>query len=121
MNPASKAMPIARNTTSSVLLTPACRIPSTTKNIPTADRIAPTASNGRSGSGATGSTTRRPSTMIVTTTKAWKTNAARQLIPEVITPPINGPAAAPIPPSPLITPNAFARDSNDVNAIVVRM
>jgi hypothetical protein len=27
----------------------------------------------------------------------------------VITPPINGPAAAPIPPSPLITPNAHAR------------
>ena len=48
-------------------------------------------------------------------------NAARQLIAEVIRPPINGPAAAPIPPSPLITPNALARDSSEVNAIVVRM
>ena len=73
------------------------------------------------GSGGTGSTTRRASTMIVATTRAWNTNAARQLIPEVIRPPINGPAAAPMPPSPLITPNALARDSIEVNAIVVRM
>jgi len=48
-------------------------------------------------------------------------NAARQLIAEVMRPPISGPAAAPIPPSPLITPNALARDWTEVNASVVRM
>ena len=31
-------------------------------------------------------------------TSAWKTKAARQLIAEVISPPISGPAAAPTPP-----------------------
>ena len=31
------------------------------------------------------------------TTRAWKTNAARQLIPVVMMPPISGPAAAPMP------------------------
>ncbi len=59
--------------------------------------------------------------MIVATTSAWKTNAARQLIAEVISPPINGPAAAPSPADPLIIPKALARASNDVKAIVVRM
>ena len=59
--------------------------------------------------------------MIVATTRAWNTNAARQLIAEVIRPPIRGPAAAPMPPKPLITPNALARDSIDVKAMVVRM
>ena len=58
---------------------------------------------------------------MVTITSAWKTNAARQLIALVITPPISGPAAAPMPPSPLITPNAFARDVRSENASVVRM
>ena len=38
--------------------------------MPIADNTAPTASNGRSGSGATGSDTRRLSTMMVPTTKA---------------------------------------------------
>jgi hypothetical protein len=73
------------------------------------------------GSGAIGSTTRRLSRTIVPTTAAWKTNAARQLMPEVMSPPIRGPAAAPTPPSPLITPKALARDSSEVKAIVVRM
>ena len=59
--------------------------------------------------------------MIVATTTAWNTNAARQLIPVVITPPINGPAAAPMPPSPLITPKAQARVVRSVNQIVARM
>ena len=59
--------------------------------------------------------------MIVATTSAWKMNAARQLMPDVIRPPISGPAAAPMPPKPLITPNALARDSSEVKAIVVRM
>ena len=53
--------------------------------------------------------------------RAWKTNAARQLIAVVIAPPIRGPVAAPIPPMPLITPNARARDLMSVNSIVVRM
>ena len=44
-------------------------------------------------------------------TRAWNTNAARQLIAVVMRPPINGPAAAPTPPIPLITPKAQARTS----------
>jgi hypothetical protein len=59
--------------------------------------------------------------MIVPTSAAWKTNAARQLIPVVIRPPISGPAAAPIPPSPLITPKAQARDVRLRNHNVARM
>ena len=54
-------------------------------------------------------------------TAAWKMNAARQLIAVVMRPPISGPAAAPMPPSPLITPNARAREVISLNAIVVRM
>jgi hypothetical protein len=50
-----------------------------------------------------------------------KDERARQLIPVVITSPINGPAAAPIPPSPLITPKAQARLVRSVNQIVARM
>ena len=87
----------------------ACRIPNTTKNMPTADRIAPTTSNGRVGSGGTGSTIRRLSKDDHRDTTAWKMNAARQLIAVVMRPPISGPAAAPMPPNPLITPNARAR------------
>jgi hypothetical protein len=59
--------------------------------------------------------------MITTITRAWKTNAARQLIQVVMTPPINGPAAAPIPPNPLITPNAQARELRSSNQSVARM
>jgi hypothetical protein len=59
--------------------------------------------------------------MIVAMTRAWKTNAARQLIPVVITPPINGPAAAPMPPNPLITPKAQAREVRSLNHTVARM
>jgi hypothetical protein len=39
----------------------------------------------------------------------------------VIAPPISGPVAAPIPPMPLITPNARARDFMSWKRIVVRM
>jgi hypothetical protein len=42
-------------------------------------------------------------------------NAAHQLIAVVIKPPSRGPAAAPMPPSPLITPKAQARDVRSVN------
>ncbi len=59
--------------------------------------------------------------MMVATTRAWKTNAARQLIPVAITPPINGPAAAPMPPSPLIAPKAQAREVRSLNHSVARM
>jgi hypothetical protein len=52
---------------------------------------------------------------------AWKTKAARQLMAVVITPPINGPAAAPMPPIALMRPNARARDVKSVKNIVVRM
>ena len=58
---------------------------------------------------------------MVATIRAWKTNAARQLIPVVMMPPISGPAAAPMPPIPLITPKALARDVRSVKAIVARM
>ena len=53
--------------------------------------------------------------------RAWKTNAARQLIAEVIRPPSSGPAAAPIPPIALIAPNARARAATPVNSSVARM
>ena len=52
---------------------------------------------------------------------AWKTNAARQLIAVAIRPPISGPAAAPIPPSPLIAPKAQAREVRSLNQSVARM
>ena len=64
---------------------------------------------------------RRLSTTITTMTSAWNTNAARQLMAVVMRPPISGPAAAPTPPIPLITPKARARDVMSVNSIVVRM
>ncbi len=54
-------------------------------------------------------------------TAAWKMNAARQLIPVAIRPPINGPAAAPTPPSPLIAPKAQARVVTSLNHSVARM
>jgi hypothetical protein len=52
---------------------------------------------------------------------AWKTNAARQLIAVVMRPPINGPAAAPMPPIPVMIPKARARDVRSLNSSVVRM
>ena len=91
------------------------------QNMPTADRIAPIASKGRVGSALSGSSRRRLSRTITATTAAWKMNAARQLIAVVIKPPISGPAAAPMPPSPLITPKAQAREVRSVNHSVARM
>ena len=63
----------------------------------------------------------RPSSTMITMMIAWKMKAARQLIAAVIAPPINGPVAAPIPPMPLIAPNARARDFMSPNSMVVRM
>ena len=89
--------------------------------MPTADRTAPNASKGRVGSAGIGSAIRRLSRTISATTTAWKTNAARQLIAVVMRPPISGPAAAPMPPSPLMTPKARAREVRSLNRSVVRM
>ena len=58
---------------------------------------------------------------MIATTTAWKMKAARQLIPVVMMPPISGPAAAPMPPRPLITPNAQAREVMFSNQSVARM
>jgi hypothetical protein len=75
----------------------------------------------RFGSGGSGSTIRQLSTMMITMTRAWNTKAARQLSADVIRPPIRGPAAAPIPPAALISPNARAREVRFVKNKVVRM
>ncbi len=80
-------------------------------SIPLADRIAPVVSNRPVLSGGSGSTILRPSTITSATIAAWRMNDQRQLIAVVISPPICGPAAEPIPAMPLITPNARARDS----------
>src|SRR3954465_14813781 len=103
------AAPAASSAAISAVLLSAWRIPNTTKNMPTADRTAPNPSNGLVGSAGRGSVIRRLSRTITAMTAAWKTNAARQLIAVVMSPPISGPAAAPRPPKPLMTPNARAR------------
>jgi hypothetical protein len=59
--------------------------------------------------------------MINAITRAWNTKAARQLMAEVMSPPINGPAAAPMPPSAMTAPNARAREVTSVKRSVVRM
>jgi hypothetical protein len=109
------------NSAMSLPLLSASKIPNTKKNIPTPDRIAPIASNGRVGSAGSGSTRRRLRKTITTMTNAWNTKAALQLIAVVIRPPIKGPAAAPMPPRPLITPKARAREVRSVKASVARM
>ena len=114
-------MPTTTKATHSALLTPACRMPNTMKNIPTADSTAPTRSKGRVGSAGSGSSRLRLSRTMMTTISAWKTNAARQSIHVAIAPPISGPAAAPKPAMPLITPNAHAREVVPVNQSVARM
>ena len=75
----------------------------------------------RVGSAGSGSLIPRASQTITAMTRAWKMNAARQLMAVVIKPPISGPAAAPMPPIALITPNARARELSPVNSRVVRM
>ena len=93
----------------------------TTRTRPTAERTAPTVSKGRVGSGGKGSSIGRLRKTMAATIRAWNTKAARQLMAVVMRPPISGPAAAPMPPIPLITPNARARDVTSSKSIVVRM
>jgi hypothetical protein len=81
-----------------------CSSPSTMKNSPTADRIAPVRSKRGAGPVLPGSLILRPSRMIQATTSTCRPNDARQLIALVTRPPISGPAAAPMPAAPLITP-----------------
>ena len=83
--------------------------------------MAPTVSKGRVGSGGRGSTSLRLSRTIAAMIRAWNRKEARQLIAVVMSPPISGPAAAPMPPIPLTRPNAQARDCRSVNSRVVRM
>ena len=64
---------------------------------------------------------RRLRTTITATTRAWRTNEARQLIVVVIRPPSNGPAAAPMPAMPLMTPKARAREVTSLKYSVARM
>ena len=99
----------------------AAMIPPTRITNPAAERTAPTTSNGRVGSGGTGSTRRRARIKMTTMMSAWKMKAARHVMVVVITPPIRGPMAAPIPPMALITPKAQARAFRSVNNMVVRM
>jgi hypothetical protein len=68
-----------------------------------------------------GSTSLRLRRTIAAMIAAWNRKEARQLIAVVMSPPINGPAAAPMPPIPLIRPNARARDCRSVKSSVVRM
>jgi hypothetical protein len=79
------------------------------------------ASKGWVGSGGRGSTSLRLSSTITAITAVWNRNAARQLMAVVISPPINGPVAAPMPPMPLMRPNARAREVRSVKMSVVRM
>ena len=102
-------------------LLPACRMPTTTKKSPTAERTAPRVSKGRVLSAGRGSMMRRLSTMIVATIAACRRKDARQLIAVVMSPPISGPAAAPMPAIPLMRPNARARDVMSVKNMVARM
>ena len=88
---------------------PDCRMPSTTKTSPAAERIVPTISNFGLAPCTPGSWMLRLSTMIKATIRTCKMKEARQLIAVVMTPPMSGPAAAPIPAAALMTPKALAR------------
>ena len=87
-----------------------CRMPSTTKNRPSADRIAPSRSNCGAASVRGGSVIRSAMTMIVATISTCRMKEARQLMALVTRPPISGPAAAPRPAAPLTMPKYLARD-----------
>jgi hypothetical protein len=98
-----------------------CRMPSTTKNNPAADKAAPTRSNCGRCAGRGGSGILRASSRIAITTATCRTNEDRHPIQLVNMPPISGPAAAPNPPAPLTTPKYRARVSTSSNHTVTRM
>ena len=102
-------------------LSSAASTPITTRTRPAADSTAPTLSKGCVRSAGRGSSMARLSHRIAATTSAWNTKAARQLMAVVMRPPISGPAAAPMPPIPVMMPKALARDVKSVSRIVVRM
>ncbi len=97
-----------------------CRTPSTTKNRPAAERIAPTRSN-RGAAPRGGSTILRAITMMRATTRTCSTKEARQLMALVIMPPMSGPAAAPSPAAPLTMPKYLARSRVEGYTTVIRM
>ena len=97
------------------------RIPSTTKNRPAADRIAPSRSNGGLAPWMPGSAIRGLRRMIAATTSTCSRNDHRQPAELVMTPPISGPAAAPSPAAPLMMPKFLARDRTSGKATVTRM
>jgi hypothetical protein len=68
--PDQEGPPATSSTAISARLLSAWRTPNTTRNMPTADRTAPNASNGRVGSAGSGSSTRRLSRTISATTAA---------------------------------------------------
>jgi hypothetical protein len=120
-NKARTMAPTVNRTAMSARSLSAARTPITTRMRPTADKTAPSVSKGRVGSGAMGSTMSRLSQRITAMTIAWKTNAARQLMAVVMSPPIKGPAAAPMPPIPVMIPKARALDVRLLKSSVVRM
>ncbi len=121
-NPTRVKAPATSRPSISQRLLSAASTPDTTRTSPADDSTAPRTSNGRAGSGGRGSRTYlRLSTKITTITSAWNRNATRQLSVVVMSPPISGPVAAPMPAMPLIAPKARARAVTPVNSIVARM
>ena len=115
------AAPTAMSTTMRPTFVLACRMPKTMKNIPSADRTAPSRSKRGFAPWMPVSATLRPSSTMPATTIACSRNEYRQLHVVVMRPPMSGPAAAPTPPIPMTTPKAFARAVTSVNSAVVRM
>ena len=96
----------------------AARMPTTTSTRPRADSTAPVMSNGQVGSGGSGSLILRNDHSNDEGLENERSSPADRGGER---PPISGPAAAPMPPMALITPNARARDVISVNSSVVRM
>ena len=97
------------------------RMPSTRKKRPAAERTAPTTSKRGAGRSRGGSVSPRASQMIVTITMTCRTNEARQPKTVVTNPPMSGPAAAPSPAAPLMTPKYRARVARSAKRTVTRM
>ena len=115
MKPPSTRAPSTIRPAISARLWSAAMIPPTRMTSPAAERMRPRRRMGASDRVARGRPARRARATITTMTSAWKMKAARQVMVVVITPPMSGPMAAPIPPIALITPKAHARDFKSVN------